>query len=63
MKSHTGENLAGVPAPVPGQAEGEANIDDQSKVPPSSHTPGSAEGEDPDKKPEATTAPDKEESA
>ena len=38
--------MAGMPAPVPGSAEGTADIDDQSKIPLSSHTPGSAEGED-----------------
>ena len=38
--------MAGAPAPVPGSAEGTEDIDDQSKVPLSSHTPGSAEGED-----------------
>ncbi len=38
--------MAGAPAPVPGSAEGMEDIDKQSKVPLSSHTPGSAEGED-----------------
>ena len=38
--------MAGAPAPAPGSAEGTENIDEQSKVPLSSHTPGSAEGED-----------------
>lgn len=38
--------MAGAPAPVPGSAEGTENINDQSTVPTSSHTPGSAEGED-----------------
>ncbi len=38
--------MAGAPAPVPGSAEGTEDINDQSKVPLSSHTPGSAEGED-----------------
>ena len=38
--------MAGMPAPVPGSAEGTSDIDDQSKVPLASHTPGSAEGED-----------------
>ena len=38
--------MAGAPAPVPGSAEGTQDINEQSKVPLSSHTPGSAEGED-----------------
>lgn len=38
--------MAGAPAPAPGSAEGTEDINDQSKVPLSSHTPGSAEGED-----------------
>ena len=38
--------MAGAPAPVPGSAEGTVDTDDQSKIPTSSHTPGSAEGED-----------------
>ncbi len=38
--------MAGAPAPAPGSAEGTADIDEQSAIPPASHTPGSAEGED-----------------
>ena len=38
--------MAGMPAPAPGSAEGTEDINDQSKIPTSSHTPGSAEGED-----------------
>ena len=38
--------MAGAPAPVPGSAEGTEDINEQSKIPLSSHTPGSAEGED-----------------
>ena len=38
--------MAGAPAPAPGSAEGTVDIDEQSQVPLSSHTPGSAEGED-----------------
>ena len=46
MKTNTGEEMAGMPAPAPGSAEGTPDINDQSKVPLASHTPGSAEGED-----------------
>ena len=46
MKSADGEKMSGVPSPVPGSAEGTEDPDDQSHVPPASHTPGSAEGED-----------------
>ncbi len=46
MKTADGEKMSGVPTPTPGSAEGEENLDVQSKVPPASHTPGSAEGED-----------------
>ena len=38
--------MAGIPSPAPGSAEGTADIDEQSHIPPASHTPGSAEGED-----------------
>jgi hypothetical protein len=37
--------------PTPGAAEGTDNVDEQSLVPPTTHTPGTAEGED---KPELT---------
>ena len=40
------KEMSGIPTSTPGSAEGTADIDDQSHVPPSSHTPGSAEGED-----------------
>ena len=46
MKTNTGQDMAGAPAPVPGSAEGTEDINEQSKVPLASHTPGSAEGED-----------------
>lgn len=55
MKTTTGQNMAGIPTPTPGSAEGEENLDNQSKVPPSSHTPGAAEGLDDD--PEAKNQP------
>jgi hypothetical protein len=35
--------MAGAPIGTPGSAEGTENPDDQSKVPPAAHTPGSAE--------------------
>ena len=38
--------MAGAPAPAPGSAEGTEDINEQSAIPPASHTPGSAEGED-----------------
>lgn len=40
------KEMSGVPSPTPGSAEGTENIDAQSKIPTSGHTPGSAEGED-----------------
>ena len=46
MKSTTGQEMSGIPAPVPGSAEGMEDINQQSDVPLASHTPGSAEGED-----------------
>ena len=46
MKTATGEDMAGIPAPAPGSAEGTEDINQQSAIPPASHTPGSAEGED-----------------
>jgi hypothetical protein len=38
--------MSGIPTPTPGSAEGTEDRDEQSQVPPSSHTPGSAEGGD-----------------
>jgi hypothetical protein len=43
MKTNTGQNMAGIPSPTPGSAEGTEDLDQQSQIPPSSHTPGSAE--------------------
>lgn len=40
------KEMSGIPSPTPGSAEGVADEDLQSKVPPSGHTPGSAEGPD-----------------
>lgn len=52
--------MAGAPAPAPGSAEGTADINEQSKIPTASHTPGSAEGEDdPEFDGEATQTPEK----
>lgn len=46
MKTNTGQDMAGIPSPAPGSAEGTEDINEQSHIPPASHTPGSAEGED-----------------
>ena len=43
METNTGHKMAGIPTPTPGSAEGTEDQDMQSHVPPSSHTPGSAE--------------------
>ncbi len=40
------KEMSGVPSPTPGSAEGSVTPEEQSKVPLSGHTPGSAEGED-----------------
>jgi hypothetical protein len=40
------KEMSGTPYPTPGSAEGTENEDAQSKIPPSGHTPGSAEGPD-----------------
>lgn len=58
MKSNTGQDMAGIPAPVPGSAEGTEDQDKQSQVPPAAHTPGSAEGEDYDDSSEAQESSD-----
>lgn len=44
MKTADNEHeMAGMPIGTPGSAEGTEDPDDQSKVPPAAHTPGSAE--------------------
>lgn len=48
MKTAGSTLLAEYAYPTPGSAEGEVDIDLQSKMPPAVHTPGSAEGEDDD---------------
>ena len=40
------KEMSGTPSPTPGSAEGTEDINEQSQIPPASHTPGSAEGED-----------------
>jgi hypothetical protein len=52
MNTADGDKMSGVPTPTPGAAEGtdKSQGEDQSQKPPSSHTPGSAEGEDDDEK-------------
>ena len=44
MKTADGQDMSGMPIGTPGSAEGTEDINDQSKTPPSAHTPGSAEG-------------------
>lgn len=46
MKTAGGALLAEFAYPTPGSAEGEEDLDKQSRTPPAAHTPGSAEGED-----------------
>jgi hypothetical protein len=48
MKKTGGILMAEYALPTPGSAEGEDDLDLQSKEPLAAHTPGSAEGEDDD---------------